>query len=45
MGQQEKKLASKTTAVALLNRLITKGLVIWTGTTKTDAYGKYIIKQ
>lgn len=36
---------SKTTAVALLNRLIEKELIIWTGTTKNDAYGKYIIKQ
>ncbi len=36
---------SKTTAVALLNRLIAKDLVVWTGTSKNDAYGKYIIKQ
>lgn len=36
---------SKTTAVALLNRLIEKELIKWTGTTKNDAYGKYIIKQ
>lgn len=36
---------SKTTAVALLNRLIEKGLIVWTGTTKNDGYGKYIIKS
>ena len=36
---------SKTTAVALLNRLIEKELILWTGTTKTDSYGKYVIKQ
>lgn len=24
---------------------IEKELIIWTGTTKNDAYGKYIIKQ
>lgn len=35
---------SKTTTVNLLNRLIDKNIVIWTGTTKTDNYGKYIIK-
>ena len=34
----------KTTAVALLNRLIDKKLIVWTGTTKNDGYGKYIIK-
>ncbi len=36
---------SKTTAVTLLNRLIEKKLIIWTGTTKNDAYGKYVIKN
>lgn len=35
---------SKTTAVALLNRLIEKKLIIWTGTTKNDGYGKYVLK-
>ncbi len=35
---------SKTTAVTLLNRLIARNLVVWTGTTKNDGYGKYILK-
>ena len=36
---------SRTTAVNLLNRLVEKNLIIWTGTTKSDNYGKYIIKN
>lgn len=36
---------SKTTAVSLLNRLMDKKLIIWTGTSKSDVYGKYIIKN
>ena len=36
---------SRTTAVNLLNRLVDKNLIIWTGTTKSDNYGKYIIKN
>lgn len=35
---------SKTTAINLLNKLIDKGLIVWTGTSKKDVYGKYIIK-
>ncbi len=35
---------SKGTAISLLNRLIEKKLIVWTGTTKQDNYGKYIIK-
>ena len=34
---------SKETAVSVLNRLIDKDLIVWTGTTKQDNYGKYII--
>ena len=34
----------KTTAVKLLNKLIEKDLIVWTGTDKRDAYGKYIMK-
>lgn len=36
---------SKTTTVNLLNKLIDRELVIWTGTSKKDIYGKYIIKN
>ena len=36
---------SRTTAVNLLNRLVEKNLIIWTGTIKSDNYGKYIIKN
>lgn len=35
---------SKTTTINLLNRLIDKNLIVWTGTTKSDNFGKYIIK-
>ncbi len=35
---------SKTTAINLLNKLIDKELIVWTGTSKKDVYGKYIIK-
>ena len=36
---------SRTTSINLLNRLIKKDIIIWTGTTKNDNYGKYIIKN
>ena len=29
----------------LLNGLVDKNLIVWTGTTKSDNYGKYIIKN
>jgi len=34
----------KTTAVKLLNKLLDMGLIEWTGTSKADNKGKYIIK-
>lgn len=34
----------KTTAVKLLNRLIDEKLIVWTGTSKNDNYGRYIIR-
>jgi len=34
----------KTTAVKLLNKLIDYELIIWTGTSKKDSYGRYVIK-
>lgn len=34
----------RTTAVKLLNRLVDYDLIVWTGTTKKDSYGRYIIK-
>ena len=34
----------KTTAVKLLNKLIEEDLIVWTGTSKNDNYGRYIIK-
>ncbi|MDD2496057.1 MAG: ATP-binding protein [Tissierellia bacterium] len=34
----------KTSTINLLNKLIDKNLIVWTGTSKSDAYGKYIIK-
>lgn len=34
----------KTTAVKLLNKLLDMKLIEWTGTSKTDTYGRYIIK-
>lgn len=34
----------KTTSVKLLNKLIEEGLIVWTGTSKNDNYGKYIMK-
>ena len=36
---------SKPTAVKLLNKLISLELIDWTGTSKSDTQGKYIIKQ
>lgn len=35
----------KTTAVKLLNKLVDMNLIIWTGTSKFDNKGKYIIKN
>lgn len=35
----------KTSAVKLLNRLIKMDLIEWTGTTKSDKYGRYILKK
>lgn len=35
---------SKPTAVKLLNKLMEKNLIEWTGTSKSDTHGKYIIK-
>lgn len=35
---------SKTTAIGVLNRLIDKKLIVWTGTSKNDNFGKYILK-
>lgn len=34
----------KTTSVKLLNKLIDEGLIVWTGTSKNDNYGKYIMR-
>ena len=34
----------KTTAVKLLNRLVDYDLIVWTGTTKYDKFGRYILK-
>ena len=34
----------KNAAVRLLNKLIDEKLIVWTGTSKNDKYGKYIIK-
>lgn len=34
----------KTTAVKLLNRLVHYDLIVWTGTTKYDKFGRYILK-
>ena len=34
----------KTTAIKLLNKLQEKDLIVWTGTSKTDCYGNYILK-
>ena len=34
----------KTSAINLLNKLIVEDLIVWTGTSKNDKYGKYIIK-
>ena len=31
----------KTTAVKLLNKLIELDLIVWTGTSKKDSYGRY----
>ena len=35
----------KTTAVKLLNKLVDMSLIVWTGTSKQDSKGKYIIKN
>ena len=35
----------KTTAVKLLNKLIDMNLIVWTGTSKSDTKGRYIIKN
>ena len=35
---------SKTTTISLLNRLIDKKIIVWTGTSKKDKFGKYILK-
>ena len=34
----------RTTAVKLLNRLVDYDLIVWTGTTKYDKFGRYILK-
>ena len=34
----------KTTAVKMLNKLISMDLIVWNGTSKSDTHGKYIIK-
>lgn len=34
----------RTTSVKLLNGLIEKGLIVWNGTSKSDSYGRYIMK-
>lgn len=34
----------RTTSLKVLNNLIEKKLIVWTGTSKNDAYGKYIMK-
>lgn len=34
----------KTTSVKLLNKLIDIGLIVWTGTSKNDSYGRYKMK-
>ena len=34
----------KTTSVKLLNKLIDEGLIVWTGTSKNDNFGKYIMR-
>ena len=34
----------KTTAVKLLNKLIDLDLIVWTGTSKKDSYGRYKMK-
>lgn len=35
----------KTTAVKLLNKLVEMDLIVWTGTSKFDNKGKYILKN
>ena len=35
---------SKPTAVKVLNKLMEKDLIVWTGTDKRDTYGNYIMK-
>ena len=34
----------KTTAIKLLNKLQEKDLIVWTGTSKSDRLGNYILK-
>ena len=36
---------SKPTAVKMLNKLIDMNLIKWTGTSKSDTQGRYIIKK
>ena len=35
---------SRTTTQDLLNKLIKKEIIVWTGTSKQDGYGKYLMK-
>ena len=35
---------SKTSTITVLNHLINKKLIVWTGTSKSDRLGKYILK-
>lgn len=35
----------KTTAVKMLNKLADMNLIVWTGTSRFDNKGKYIIKN
>lgn len=45
-GEIEKLInRSKTSTVTVLNKLIDKKLIVWTGTSKQDIYGRYILKS
>ena len=35
----------KTTAVKMLNKLVDMNLIVWTGTSKADNKGRYIMKN
>lgn len=35
---------NKTSTITVLNHLINKKLIVWTGTSKSDRLGKYILK-